>query len=165
MIIIVLRIITLILLIFTIIIDINIPIILDTQVNQLLIAILIIFIILIVDEIFGFLLGLIYLIIYFKHYQKKINNFSVKEPLLSNNNNDIKPVINQRTPVIQEHSIKENNGCLEMSYISNELLEKAQNNIYDINNYNNNSEVQGLTLSDTMIQAFDRNVLDNYSKL
>jgi len=169
MIIVILRIISLILLIFAIIVDINIPLILHTQVNQLIIAIIIIIILLVVDEILGFLLGLIYLVIYFKFYQKKINNTtyqSIKEPLITDNKieEEIKPIPNQKTQLIQEHYIKDINGCIEMPYISAELLEKAQNNIYDINNYNNYTEVQGL-ISNT-IHAFDKNSLDySYSKL
>lgn len=162
-----LRIISLILLIVVIIIDINIPIILHTQINQLIIAIIIIIILLIVDEILGFLLGLIYLVVYFKYYQRKINNQSLKEPLIINDKTetDIKPMINQRTPIITEHYTKNNNGCIEMSYISNELLEKAQNNIYDVNNYNTNNEIQGF-INENIIQGFDKNSIDNiYSKL
>ena len=164
MLIIILRIICLILLIFAIIVDIDIPLILHTQINQLLIAIVILAILLLVDEIIGFLLGLIYLIIYFKYYQKKLNNNninittndSLKQPLL----NDVKPLQNQKTEPITEHYINEKDNCMVMPYISNELLEKAQNNIYDPNNYKNNNEIQGL-LTDS-IQAFDG---FHYSKL
>ena len=60
------------LLLFVIIMDFNLPIIINTKTNQLFIAILILLIILLVDEIIGFLIGLIFLIIYFKFYQKKI---------------------------------------------------------------------------------------------
>ena len=60
------------LLIFVIIVDFDLPIIINTKTNQLFIAILILLIILLVDEIIGFLIGLIFLIIYFKFYQKKI---------------------------------------------------------------------------------------------
>jgi hypothetical protein len=60
------------LLLFVIIVDFDLPIIINTKTNQLFIAILILLIILLVDEIIGFLIGLIFLIIYFKYYQKKI---------------------------------------------------------------------------------------------
>jgi len=144
-----------ILIIFSILVDIDIPVILHTPVNQLLIGILILIIIILIDEILGFLIGLLFLIIYFKYYQKLINNKTsnsnyLKEPLLDKNtiNNypifnknekfdDVKPSPNNKTDLIQDHYIKFSNGCIEMPYISNELLENAQNNIYDINNYNN----------------------------
>jgi len=173
MIIVVLRIISLILLIFSIIIDIDVPLILHTQVNQLIIGIIIITILLVVDEILGFLLGLTYLVIYFKFYQKKINNsinpsyINLKEPLIAETiiDKDVKPISNNKTQIVQEHYMKEINGCIEMPYISNELLEKAQNNIYDTNNYNNYTEIQGLMTNNT-IQAFDNSLIENYySKL
>lgn len=170
MLIVFLRIICLILLIFSILVDIDIPLILHTQLNQLLIAIIILAILLLFDEIIGFLLGLTFLIIYFKYYQKRLNKNS---PIVTNNNNnnnneslkepllgDVKPYENKRTEPITEHYINENNNCITMPYISNELLEKAQNNIYDPNNYKNNAEIQGL-LTDP-IQAFDGL---HYSKL
>ncbi len=163
-----LRILILILLICSIIVDIDIPVILHTQINQLIIAIIIIAIILIVDEIVGFLLGLLFLVLYFKYYQKLIKN-NIKEPLLEktieNKNegfNEIKPMANQRTEIIQDHYIKFSNDCVEMPYISNELLDKAQNNIYDANNYNNEIRidektygVQGLNSDAIHYPAFD----------
>lgn len=62
-----------ILLIFVILVDFDLPIIVSTPINQLFIAIIILFLILTVDEIIGFLTGLIFLIIYFKYYQRKLN--------------------------------------------------------------------------------------------
>jgi hypothetical protein len=171
MIIVVLRIISLIFLIFSIIVDINVPLILHTQVNQLIIGIIIISILLLVDEILGFLLGLTYLVIYFKFYQKKINNstnpsyINLKEPLISDTttDNDVKPISNNKTQIVQEHYMRDINGCIEMPYISNELLEKAQNNIYDPNNYNNYTEIQGLMANNNnTIQAFDNSSIDSY---
>jgi hypothetical protein len=70
-----------ILLLFVIIVDFDLPIIINTKTNQLFIAIIILLIIIAVDEIIGFLIGLIFLIIYFKFYQKKImpkSNFENK---------------------------------------------------------------------------------------
>lgn len=175
MIIVTLRIICIILLIFAIIDDIDIPLVLHTQVNQLIIAILIVVILLVIDEIVGFLLGLIFLIIYFKYYQKKLNNLNINAPIITNQNPlkepliadrfyngsmDVKPIANQKTEPIENHYIKEGYNCLEMPYISKELLDKAQNNIYDINNYNNNTEIQGLV--NEPIQAYDG---CHYSKL
>jgi hypothetical protein len=66
------RAVLIILLLFVIIMDFDLPIIINTKTNQLFIAIIILLIILLVDEIIGFLIGLIFLIIYFKYYQKKI---------------------------------------------------------------------------------------------
>jgi hypothetical protein len=60
------------LLLFVIIVDFDLPIIISTKTNQLFIAIIVLLIIIVVDEIIGFLIGLIFLIIYFKYYQKKI---------------------------------------------------------------------------------------------
>ena len=45
-------------------VDIDIPVVLHTPVNQLLIGILILGIIIGIDEILGFLIGLLFLIIY-----------------------------------------------------------------------------------------------------
>ncbi len=178
-----LRILVLILLIFSIMVDVDIPVILHTQVNQLIIAIIIIFIIIIIDEILGFLLGLLFLVLYFKYYQKLIKNNSsnnnyLKEPLLekkpnetninSNQNSkterfdEIKPPSNERIEAVQDHYIKYSNDCVEMPYVSNELLEKAQNNIFDVNNYyneirsdNNTYGVQGLNSDSIHYPAFD----------
>ena len=58
------------LLLFVIIVDFDLPIIINTPINQLFIAIIVIFIIITVDEVIGFITGLIFLIIYFKYYQK-----------------------------------------------------------------------------------------------
>ena len=184
----ILRILTLILVIFSIIVDVDIPIILHTQINQLIIAIIIIIIILLIDEIIGFLLGLLFLILYFKYYQKLIkNNSSLKEPLITNNDNDnyninndknnndknkeIKPITNNKIEQLTDHYIKYSNDCIEMPYISNELLDKAQNNIFDVNNYNQEIRitndtygVQGLNSDTIHYPAFDNTYLrfDNY---
>ena len=173
-------------------IDIEIPVILHTQINQLIIAIIIISIILLIDEILGFLLGLLFLILYFKYYQKLIkhndnNNNYLKEPLIEKKNNinendisnEVKPTnINNRIENIQDHYINFSHDCIEMPYISNELLENAQNNIYDINNYNNEIRinettygVQGLNSDSIHYPAFDTtnynyHIYDNnYNKL
>jgi len=176
-------------LIIIIFIEIKIPQIFLEQVNQLLIAIIIIFIIVAFDEIIGFLLGLIFLIIYFKHYQKVINNSTsnninneLNEPLMKaynplNMNNidkfsdDIKPLPNNKTePIPEKSSLNEKNNCIVMEYISKDLLEKAQNNIYDTNNYYSeirNGEniygIQGLNSDLLHYNAFDKtSVINNY---
>lgn len=180
----VLRILVLVVLIFSIMVDIEIPVILHTQVNQLIIAIIIITIILLVDEILGFLLGLLFLIIYFKYYQKLIKNNQVelKEPLINNRNDvrnenaenfntDVKPTPKEKTTEITDHYMKITNDGIEMPYISNELLEKAQTNIYDMTNYNNEIRidnntygVQGLNSDSIHYPAFEP-LFVNYNKL
>jgi len=170
----ILRILALIWLIVIIIVDVDIPVILHTQVNQLIIALLIIIIILAIDEITGFLLGLLFLVLYFKYYQKLIKNKTninndLNQPLLNKNEGfgeySTKPEPNEKTDKIQNHYIKYSNGCIEMPYISNELLENAQNNIYDINNYNNEIRtdnnsygIQGLNSDKIHYPAFDTTV-------
>jgi len=163
------RIILLLLLITIIIYDFEIPVVLNTQTNQMIIGIIVIFTIIVIDEIIGFLIGIIFLVIYFKHYQKIFNTQSeIKKPLLNDYNDnfvgDVKPPTNTRIPVIENEYIKMDNvnGCYEMPYISNELLEKAQTNIYDISNYNNEIRindntygVQGLNSDGIHFPAFD----------
>jgi len=175
-----LRIILLITLIFFIIYDVDIPLIINTQTNQMIIAILIIFTIIVIDEIIGFLIGIIFLVIYFKYYQKKFNkNEEIKEQLLNDYKikdsfiGDTKPESNMRIPIIENDYIKmnEKDGYIEMPYISNELLEKAQTNIYDINNYNNEIKIsqdaygiQGLNADMVHYSGFDKNeIIHNYN--
>ena len=156
------RILFFIILILSILFDFEVPMVLNTQVNQLLIAILIIVIIVVFDEIIGLLLGCIFLVIYFKYYQKIINKNNTttnninpsssnpypNDPLLkaytSFNTNeidsfvsDVAPTKNTRTEKMKEHysTYNEKENCTEMPYISNELLFDAQNNIYDETNY------------------------------
>ena len=150
------------LLLFVIIVDFDLPIIINTKTNQLFIAILILLIILLVDEIIGFLIGLIFLIIYFKFYQKKImpikqenqltnpiiydqfnnnnNNNNTQDPLTSFFNlftGDVKPKSYSTQPEIPEHYVNHynNDNSTIMPYVSNELLKAAQNNIYNDDNY------------------------------
>lgn len=186
------RFLLLVLLIVSIFVDIEIPPVLSIQVNQMLIAIFIIFIIVVVDEIIGFLLGLIFLIIYFKHYQRVINNSNgssssnlrneLNEPLIKaynpfNLNNidkfsdDIKPPQNKKTETIpNDPSLNQINNCVIAPYISMELLDKAQNNIYDTNNYytelrngDNIYGVQGLNSDKLHYNAYEKTgVINNY---
>jgi hypothetical protein len=67
--------------------DYELPVILNTKTNQLIVAILIIFTIIVIDEIIGFLLGIIFLVIYFKYYQKLfekkgVENNELKQPFI-----------------------------------------------------------------------------------
>lgn len=193
------------LLIFVIIVDFDLPIIINTKTNQLFIAIIILLIILLVDEIIGFLIGLIFLIIYFKYYQKKImpkreqlndslspssfsslnnayesinnniNNYSNSTTTTTNTNDplasffnffkdDVKPKSNSIQPEIPDHYVKElkNENCTLIPYISNELLQSAQTNIYNEDNYKkeiktdeNYYGIQGLNSDNKHFAAFD----------
>jgi len=194
------------LLIFVIIVDFDLPIIINTKTNQLFIAIIILIIILLVDEIIGFLIGLIFLIIYFKYYQKKIipkreqlndplssssfsslnnayesinnniNNYTNNYTNNTNTNNDplasffnffkddVKPKSNSIQPEIPDHYVKElkNENCTLIPYISNELLQSAQTNIYNEDNYKkeiktdeNYYGIQGLNSDNKHFAAFD----------
>jgi hypothetical protein len=221
------RAVLIILLIFVIIVDFNLPIIINTKTNQLFIAIIILIIILLVDEIIGFLIGLIFLIIYFKYYQKKImpkreqlndplspspsssssstspfssspaflslsnayeninnninnysntntntndnNNATINDPLASFFNffkDDTKPKSYSTQPEIPDHYVKElkNENCTLIPYISNELLQSAQTNIYNEDNYKkeiktdeNYYGIQGLNSDNKHYMAFDNN--------
>jgi hypothetical protein len=143
----------LLLVLFTFILfEIEIPIILHTPTNQLIIAIVILFIIIIIDEISGFILGVIFLVVYFKHYQKlKSNKSELQQPLITNKPNfiendtfidDIKPAPYSKIEQFNSITDTDNkdydnkNNCITMPYISQELLDKAQSNVYNENNYN-----------------------------
>lgn len=163
-------------LILIIINDIEIPLILHKEVNQMIIAIFVISIVILVDEIIGLLIGIIFLVLYFKHYQKMFSkNDDIKEPLLNNKDSfvgDIKPETNARIPLISDEykRMDEINGCIEMPYISNEILERIQTNIYDISNYNNEIKInensygiQGLNSDSVNYAGFDKNeIINNY---
>jgi hypothetical protein len=188
------------LLLFVIIVDFDLPIIINTPINQLFIAIIIIFIIITVDEVIGFITGLIFLIIYFKYYQRKLyssNSSNSKNSFIpgtftspfnstpsivdkenengfSNNVNsffnffsgDTKPKSYSSQPEIPEHYIQEvknnNENCTLTPYISNELLQSAQTNIYNEDNYKkeiktdeNYYGIQGLNSDNKHYIAFD----------
>ena len=171
------------LLIFVIIVDFDLPIIINTKTNQLFIAILILLIILLVDEIIGFLIGLIFLIIYFKFYQKKIMPIKQEpskepsnDPLASFFNlfsDDVKPKSYSNQPEIPEHYVNhmKNENCTLIPYISDELLKSAQTNIYNDDNYkkeiktdDNYYGIQGLNSENNHYPAFDNNY-KNYNNL
>jgi len=183
------RLLTLIIFILIIFIDIDIPIVLNTPLNQMILALIIIMTIIAIDEIIGFLLGLIILIIYYKYYQKVFNSSSstvppsnqieLQQPLMTNQfynidtfENDVKPSPNKLISVENHYMKSFNNGeCFEMPYISNQLLDDAQNNIYDVNNYNmelisNENKIdiygiQGLNSSNIHIPAYDKLFIEN----
>jgi hypothetical protein len=88
-----------------------------------------------------------------------------------NFNTDVKPTPKEKTTEITEHYIRYTNDGIEMPYISNELLEKAQTNIYDMTNYNNEIRidnntygVQGLNSDGIHYPAFEP-LFVNYNKL
>jgi len=107
----------------------------------------------------------------------------LKEPLINgynpfNMNNidkfsdDIKPIHNSKTESIpNSSSLNEKNNCIIMPYISTELLENAQNNIYNKENYyteirsgENVYGIQGLNSDQLHYNAFDKtNIINNYS--
>jgi len=205
-------------LLFVIIVDFDLPIIIHTPINQLFIAIIVIFIIITVDEVIGFITGLIFLIIYFKYYQRKLHHSSsssnnsliqsfipgsftspfnstssvinTNDDNINNLNNinindnnsffnfftgDVKPKSYSNKPEIPEHYIQEvknnNENCILMPYVSNELLKAAQDNIYNEENYNteikqdnNTYGIQGLNSDNIHYVAFD-NKYDNYTSL
>lgn len=196
-------------LLFVIIVDFDLPVIINTPINQLFIAIIIIFIIITVDEVIGFITGLIFLIIYFKYYQRKLHLSSSPNTLNNNNNSfmagtfsspfnstpsvidvnnntntnsffnfftgDTKPKTYSNQPDIPDHYIQEiknnNESCIIIPYISNELLNAAQNNIYNEENYkteikqdNNFYGIQGLNSDNAHYIAFDNNYT-NYTNL
>jgi hypothetical protein len=180
----ILRIAGIILLVTVIFIDFNIPIVLNTPLNQMILGLIVIMTIVAVDEYIGLLLGLIILIIYYKYYQKIFNTNNqvengLKEPLINNQikhldtfENDVKPPPNNKMESVGNHYMKLSNDgtCMEMPYISNELLENAQNNIYDVNNYNmevviseNNTiyGIQGLNSSNIHYPAYDKTSISN----
>ena len=171
------------LLLFVLIVDFDLPIIINTKTNQLFIAILILLIILLVDEIIGFLIGLIFLIIYFKFYQKKImptkqepSKEPSNDPLTSFFNlfsDDVKPKSYTNQPEIPEHYVNhmKNENCTLIPYISDELLKSAQTNIYNDDNYkkeiktdDNYYGIQGLNSENNHYPAFDNNY-NNYNNL
>jgi hypothetical protein len=217
-------------LLFVIIVDFDLPVIINTPINQLFIAIVVIFIIITVDEVIGFITGLIFLIIYFKYYQRKLNSSNSSNPsnpsnsyfmpgtftspfnstpsvvdINSNNGNnnnnnnnnnsyinnnngnnslntffdffkgDTKPKTYSTQPEIPEHYIQDiknnNESCTLIPYVSKELLNAAQNNIYNEENYkteikqdNNFYGIQGLNSDNTHYIAFDNN-FTNYTNL
>lgn len=172
-----LRILLLVVLLFVIILDYDVPVIINTTVNQLFISLIVIFIILAVDEIVGFLTGLIFLTMYFKFYQKKINsqNKNNRETFV---NDDSSSPLNKLFDYIFNPSIPSTSNSNSYSNlsnsnspnsniiptVSNETLNSAQSNIYDENEYNKDIKtydnsyggIQGLDITNNLT-AFDNN--------
>ena len=143
---------TIILLLLIIIIIIDIPYIayLKNSTTQLFIAFIILIIFFVIDYFIGFIFALIILTIYFKNNKILLNKkelFSDKS--LSTIKDDKKPLQTIQTNIINDDDIKNDKvKLLVYDYISPELLDKAQNNIFDIDNYNkkinDKFDVQGL---------------------
>jgi Ca2+/Na+ antiporter len=148
----IIRVLLLIILIVIIILDVKISRMFKYPNMQLLIALIILTIIIFVEESIGFLLGVIFLIIYFKYYRS----------IISNDNNH-KEII---------HNSKKSNI---FPYISPELLDAAQNNVIDNNNYNeeilrkdikNLYGIQGLDTQKNNFKGYDKSDhFSNYSTL
>lgn len=114
-------------LLFVIIFDFDIPMVINTPINQLFIGLVVIFIILTVDEVIGFITGLIFLIIYFKYYQKKL--------YISNNNQN--QIQNKNTSFIP--------GSFSSPFNSSPYVINTNDNNDKDDNYNNNkNESNGL---------------------
>ena len=183
-----LRISLLVILLFVIVLDYDVPEIINTAINQLFIALIIIFIILAVDEIVGFLIGLIFLTIYFKFYQKKINNENNNKEKFTNDNSSplnsffdyiFNPSVPSSHSNYYSQSNSNSNSYLQsqsqinsgvIPSVSNEILKSAQNNIFDDVEYNKEIKaydnsyggIQGLHVNN--LTAFDNNY-HNYSTL
>lgn len=128
----IIRIFFLIILLILLVIDIKYSIFFKNSVNQFIIACLILFILIILDAPTGFIIGLIFLTIYYKNNTKKI------EKIIKNKEEKF---INLKT---ENKKIDKDNKDLYnelLPYISPELLINAQNNIYDNDNYK--SEIKG----------------------
>jgi hypothetical protein len=169
-----LRISLLVILLFVIVLDYEVPEIINTAVNQLFIALTILLIILAVDEIVGFLIGLIFLTIYFKFYQKKINNENNKEKFTNDNSSPLNSffdyIFNPSVPSSQSQTNSYSYSQSQSSpnsevipSVSNEILKSAQNNIFDDVEYNKEIKaydnsyggIQGLHVNN--LTAFDNN--------
>jgi len=134
--------------------------------TQLFLALFVIMCIL-YDTTFGFIMGLVLIVIYYEIYKKIIIN---KKQI----NEYIKREEEQN--YLNENINENNNQPCELNYISNEHLLAAQNNIFDINNFKtevkgidkgfNNEKVYGIQGLDTEhlnYKGFDNE--DNYSIL
>lgn len=148
---------------------------------QLYVAILIVFIIIFIDNVFGFILGLAVLVLYFKIYNKELKEkkeskkvsqpekMTVRCPLEMEN----KEVFVGEKGMYQHHSDHaEHPDTSLIDFVSTEHLISAQNNIVDVNNYNKeiigvdkglyNEQVygsQGINSNNTHIQGMDFSVV------
>lgn len=100
--------------------------------TQLFLALFVIMCIL-YDTTFGFIMGLVLIVIYYEIYKKIIIN---KKELNEYNKRQ------EENAIIETNNIINNKQPCELNYISNEHLLAAQNNIFDINNFK--TEVKGI---------------------
>ena len=139
--------------------DINIPKFIKQPLIQLYLGVFVIIVLLVIDNMTGFILGLCLLVLYFKFYNLELQN---KSKTTSNNlpldtkekTNDVKqdkivskcPLDNYKEKFSQQPDIKKINyddkHTTQLEYTTPEHLLAAQNNIYDLNNYN--EEVLGI---------------------
>jgi len=139
--------------------DINIPKFIKQPLIQLYLGIFVIIVLLVIDNMTGFILGLCLLVLYFKFYNLELQN---KSKNTSNNlpsdtkektNNDINkdkniskcPLDNYKEKFSQQPDTKktyDDKHTTQLEYTTSEHLLAAQNNIYDLKNYN--EEVLGI---------------------
>ena len=164
------------LLIFVIIVDFDLPIIINTKTNQLFIAILILLIILLVDEIIGFLIGLIFLIIYFKYYQKKLmpntkNHVSNENSPLSSLSSIISPFTSEPAFISLNENKNNSNDPLTsfFNFFKGDVKPKSYSNHPEIpDHYVKESKNDNCTLipyiSNELLKAAQTNIYndDNY---
>lgn len=103
--------------------------------TQLFLAVLIVAFIY-YDATFGFIMGLVLMLIYFEIY-KKIINIKNNKPLLNWKNENESISSSNALPILTGSC-----DVLKMDYISEEHLMAAQNNIFDTDHYN--KEVKGI---------------------
>lgn len=104
---------------------------------QLLLAIIILLIVY-CDPITGLIYSLVLLLIYFEIYKKidlEKNNKNVIKP---NNPNKymLNPLIQNKIESFSEYNKNISENCIELDYINETLLDKAQNNIVNNDEYN-----------------------------
>ncbi len=117
---------------------------LKNSTTQLFIAFIILIVFFVIDYFIGFIFALIILTIYFKNNKILLT----KKELFSDIKDDKKPLSIQTNIIDNNDDYNDKVKLLVYDYISPELLDKAQNNIFDIDNYNkkinDKFDVQGL---------------------
>ena len=130
----------------------------DTTI-QLLLALIVIGCILL-DTTFGFIMGLVLIVIYYEIYKKII--IQKKEIDTYKNNIEKTQENNQNTIQVENtntYNQNINNNSCELSYLSNEHLIAAQNNIFDTNNFK--LEIKGINTGYNNEKVYGAQGLDN----